>query len=419
MHLLAQDVRGRRRKGMRCVRRLLGRRRPHFVMSCLTTALACVIAIAPCSAIRSVLASPPPASPGALSLSCEAAVLLEQETGSIVYARNAFRRMYPASITKMMTALLALERGNLEDLVTVSRTAAEEPGSTMGLAAGDVFTLEDLLYGLMLNSGNDAAWAIAEHVGGTAQAFFDMMNRRAREIGAINTHFTNPHGLTDPNHYTTAFDLALIARTCLKHPFFKRLVATKEKDVIDASEEVRIKLANTNRLLWSYLGADGVKTGTTESAGQCLVASATRDGMKLLAIVLNSGDRWSDAASLLDYGFENYRTVMIMRAGETLMEVPVRGGTRSAVSAVCVQDLVACVPRYKSGIWIDLDLPSELRAPCQRGAIIGQARVMLGQDVVGGTSLACGDWVTRKTVSGPLVRLLYSLTKRLSSLGII
>jgi len=354
-----------------------------------------------------------------LSLSCEAAVLLEQDTCSILYSKNAFRRMYPASITKMMTALLALERGNLEDLVTVSETAAGEPGSSMGLAAGDVFTLEDLLYGLMLNSGNDAAWAMAEHIGGTPQAFFDMMNRRAREIGAINTHFTNPHGLTDPNHYTTAFDLALIARTCLRHPFFKRLVATKEKDVIDATEEVRIKLANTNRLLWSYLGADGVKTGTTESAGQCLVASATRDGMKLLAVVLNSQDRWSDAASMLDYGFENYRTAHIMKAGETLTKVPVRGGTKPEVSAVCVQDLVACVPRYSSGIWIDLDLPRLLEAPCPRGAAIGQARIILGEDVVGSTSLAAGEWVTKRTVSGPLVRLLFSLTKRLSLLGII
>jgi D-alanyl-D-alanine carboxypeptidase (penicillin-binding protein 5/6) len=353
------------------------------------------------------------------SVSCEAAVLLEWQTGTVLYSKNAFRRMYPASITKMMTALLALENGRLEDLVTVSRTAAGEPGSSMHLRAGDVFSLEDLLFGLMLGSGNDAAWAIAEHIGGTAERFFDMMNRRAREIGAINTRFTNPHGLTDPNHYTTAFDLALIARTCLKHPYFKHLVATKERDVIDAREETRLRLANTNRLLWAYLGADGVKTGTTESAGQCLVASATRDGMRLLAVVLNSYDRWEDAARLLDYGFANYRVALVARAGETLITVPSRNGTLEHVPAVCSDDLIGCVPRYSSGIWIDLDLPAEVGAPCPGGAVIGQAWLRLGEDVVGRADLVAGEWINERTPAGSLVRLLSSLARKLAGLGVL
>ncbi len=371
-------------------------------------------------ALAGTLASgAPPVSAPPPGVSCEAAVLLEWQTGAILYSKNAFRRMYPASITKMMTALIALENGRLEELVTVSRTAANEPGSSMYLRVGDVFSLEDLLFGLMLNSGNDAAWAIAEHVGGTAEAFFAMMNRRAKETGAINTHFTNPHGLADPNHYTTAFDLALIARTCLKHPYFKHLVATREKDVIDAKQETRIQLANTNRLLWAYLGADGVKTGTTESAGQCLVASATRDGMRLLAVVLNAYDRWDDAARLLDYGFANYRVALLARAGETLIDIPSRGGLQERVRVVCAQDLSGCVPRRSSGIWIDLDLPEAIEAPCPGGAVIGQASMRLGDQVVGRADLVAGEWVNKRTPAGLLVRLMSSLTRKLAGLGVL
>ncbi len=156
-----------------------------------------------------------------------AALLMEWHTGTLIYEHNAFKRMHPASITKMMTALLTLEQGCLEDSVEISWEAASQPGSSMYLKEGDVFAVQDLLYGLMLNSGNDAAWALAEYIGGTAEEFFDMMNQRAREMGAVNTRFSNPHGITDPNHYTTAFDLALIAKTCLKHPYFRHLVATK------------------------------------------------------------------------------------------------------------------------------------------------------------------------------------------------
>jgi len=388
----------------------------------LSVALACllVMSLLPAGdALAGTLATAPPVTAPPPGVSCEAAVLLEWQTSAVLYSKNAFRRMYPASITKMMTALVALENGMLEDLVTVSRTAAGEPGSTMYLKTGDVFSLENLLYGLMLSSANDAAWAIAEHVGGTAEAFFEMMNRRAREIGAINSRFTNPHGLTDPNHYTTAFDLALIARTCLKHPYFKCLVATKEKDAIDAKQETRVQLANTNRLLWAYLGADGVKTGTTESAGQCLVASATRDGMRLLAVVLNSYDRWGDAAKLLDYGFANYRVALLARAGETLIAVPSRGGIQKRVPVVCAGDLIGCVPRLSSGIWIDLELPPEVRAPCPGGAVIGQAWLRLGENVVGRTDLLTGEWTNKRTPAGLLVRLMSSLVRKLAGLGVI
>lgn len=334
------------------------------------------------------------ASQPGLGLSCYAAILMEWQSGRILYHRNGFTRMHPASLTKIMTALIALERGRLEDVVQVSEEAASQPGSTMYLKEGDKFTLEDLLYGLMLNSGNDAAWAIAEHIGnGDPREFFRMMNERATQLGAINTRFSNPHGLTEPNHYTTAFDLALITRTALKHPFFKNLVATREKDVIDARGDKIISLYNTNKLLWLYLGTDGVKTGTTEAAGQCLVASATRDGMRLLAVVLASGDRWSDAATLFEYGFSQWRTEKILDAGERVATVPVRRGLKQRIPLILEDDIVVCIPRSSMGLRVELDVPEKVRAPVARGAIVGRATAYLGSEPLVSVNLLAEEWV--------------------------
>lgn len=357
--------------------------------------------------------------PVAPRVSCVAAVLMEWQTGTILFEKNAFRRMHPASLTKMMTALLALERGRLEDYVEVSYEAASQPGSTMYLKEGDVFTLEDLLYGLMLNSGNDAAWAIAEYIGkGKAKTFIDMMNERAKKIGAINTRFQNPHGLTEPNHYTTAFDLALIAKTCLRHPFFKKLVATKEKDVIEAERKVKISLYNTNRLLWLRPGADGVKTGTTVAAGQCLVASATKGDMRLLVVILDSGDRWTDAAKLLDYGFSNFRLAKLASAGEVLITLPCIGALEKYVPIRCLQDLYACVPRYSLGLRVEVNLPTFIKPPCPEGMVLGQATVYLGDQAVGYSDLVAGCWVNPRNCASVLVHLASLVVKRLVTLSL-
>ncbi len=378
---------------------------------------AAVLAIGGVTQASSGLAFSVPASrPG---LSCYAAILMEWQSGRILYHRNGFTRMHPASLTKIMTALIALERGRLEDIVQVSEEAASQPGSTMYLKEGDTFTLEDLLYGLMLNSGNDAAWAIAEHIGnGDPGEFFRMMNERARQLGAINTRFSNPHGLTDPNHYTTAFDLALISRAALKHPFFKNLVATKEKDVIDARRDKIISLYNTNKLLWLYLGTDGVKTGTTEAAGQCLVASATRDDMRLLAVVLASGDRWSDAATLFDYGFSQWRTEKLLNAGERVATVPVSGGLKRQVPLVLEDDIVVCIPRFSTGLRVELDVPKKVRAPVARGAIVGRATAFLGSEPLVSVNLLADEWVELLTLLNLLAHAGALISKLLISFSL-
>lgn len=237
-------------------------------------------------------------------LEAEAACVMEVTGKTVLYGKDEHKIMYPASTTKIVTLLVALERGKLTDSVTVDRQAADCEGSSMELAAGEKLTLEDLLYGLILVSGNDAAEAIAEHVGGNRDTFISWMNDYAARLGTVNTHFSNPHGLPDPyNHYTTAADLALIASSGFRDPRFVRFVNARQEEVVLATGK-RIHLETHNDILRTYPGANGVKTGFTNDAGLCVVASAKRNGVQLVAVVLNSEDRWEDATKLLDYGFQ-------------------------------------------------------------------------------------------------------------------
>lgn len=243
-------------------------------------------------------AAPPP------QVDAEAAVLMVAGTNKVLLEKNSSGIMYPASTTKIMTLITALEKGDPNSIVTVSTKASACEGSSLELNAGDKLTLHNAETGMMLVSGNDAAEAIAEHVGGSIPAFVDMMNANAVNIGAKNTHFSNPHGLPDPvNHYTTAYDLALIASHAMQNPDFVKIVSTREYDVNFINRNPS-HVTNTNKLLKTYPGINGIKTGYTNDAGDCLVAGAKRNGVQLIAVVLNDDSRWTDAAKLLDYGFQ-------------------------------------------------------------------------------------------------------------------
>ncbi len=244
------------------------------------------------------------AAPLAPKVEAEAAVLMDAATGRLLYAVNPDAIMYPASTTKIMTALIALEKGKPDAVVTVSRRAASCEESSLGLKAGDRLTLRDLLYGMMIVSGNDAAEAVAEHIAGSVPAFADLMNARADKLGLINTHFANPHGLPDPNnHYSSARDLAVITATALQNPEFAKIVATPEYSV-PLLNRPPIRVTTTNRFLKTYPGATGVKTGSTQAAGDCLVAAAKRGGVQLIVVLLNDDNgRWEDAPKLMNYGF--------------------------------------------------------------------------------------------------------------------
>lgn len=232
-----------------------------------------------------------------------AAVLMDAGSREVLYAKNPHVVRPPASLTKIMTAVLALEKADLNDLVWASPIASSRTGSSMRLVRGEALTLEDLLYGMMLVSGNDAAAVIAEHIAGTEWDFARLMTAKAEALGLKNTGFMNACGLPAYGHYSTAYDLALLTCYALENPVFARIVQTKEKTISGRRAARTRNLVNSNKLLWQYPYATGVKTGYTSSAGRCLAASAAYQGVTLVAVVLNSGTTYDDAQKLFDYGF--------------------------------------------------------------------------------------------------------------------
>ena len=305
-------------------------------------------------------------------------ILIEAKTGRVLYENNAHEALPMASTTKIMTALVALENGNLNDTVTAGKNAYGVPGTSIYLGLGEQLTLEQMLYGLMLASGNDAAVAIAEHIGGSIEEFCRMMTDRAAEIGCENTVFVTPHGLPSHGHHTTAWDLALITREALKIPKFREIVSTQRASLPWADHEYDRVLTNKNKLLSTYAGALGVKTGYTKAAGRRLAFAAERhqqrDGLELIGVVLNCPDWFDEAAALLDRGFDNWQMVTVLSAGETVREIPVTGGVRDAVRVVAQSDVSAPVP---DTAWPDLriDLPESMPAGVEKGQVIGTARL--------------------------------------------
>ena len=293
-----------------------------------------------------------PGSDQGVKVHAAASILIESKSGAILFALNAEQRRAPASTTKIMTAIVALERGDLRKIVTVSKRAARTGGSTIHLKTGDRLSLKELLEGMMLRSGNDGSMAVAEGVAGTIEDFIELMNLKAKEIGAINTNFRNPHGLRAPSHYTTALDLALMARYGLANRRFANLVKKKTALLEWAERRKAIEVRNTNRLLWYLEGADGVKTGTTNEAGHCLVASATRDKKQLIAVVLNSGDRWGDCQHLLEYGFREFDIIKIATAHRSVAKISVKNGWPRNINLYPRSDLYAVARKDKMNLLI-------------------------------------------------------------------
>nr|WP_240479827.1 D-alanyl-D-alanine carboxypeptidase family protein [Paenibacillus wynnii] len=245
-----------------------------------------------------------------------AASLIDVESGRILYSSRGDEPMPMASLTKIMTAIVAIENGDLDGIVKVSKNAYAKEGSSLYLKLGEEMTLETMLYGLMLRSGNDAASAIAEHVGGSEEGFVFMMNAKAELLQLKNTHFANPHGLDAKGHYSSANDLAVLTAYALHNPVFKEIVKTEVKTADNPNEKWDYKWRNKNKMLRLYEGADGVKTGYTKIALRCLVSSATRNGQQLVAVTLNDGNDWNDHASLLNFGFNHYPLKTLIKRGD-------------------------------------------------------------------------------------------------------
>ncbi len=247
-----------------------------------------------------------------------AAVLIDAKSGAVLYQKNAHKRLPMASTTKIMTALAVIEKSSLSDVVTVSSSAANTEGSSIYLEAGEKITVKDLLYGLLLESGNDAATALAEGVFGSAEECCNYINGRCHEMGLVNTSFSNPHGLDNDNHYTTAYELALITKYALKNDSFRQIVSTKSY----VTEGVKKRyFSNHNRLLNSFDGAIGVKTGYTSKAGRCLVSAASRDGEEYIAVTLNDSLDWQNHKDMLTFAFDNFSGYEVAAKDDFILRV--------------------------------------------------------------------------------------------------
>jgi D-alanyl-D-alanine carboxypeptidase len=264
----------------------------------------------------------PPLSDSQPFAHARADALIDVASGRLLAGHNGDKAMKIASLTKIMTAIVAIENGRLDDTVTVSKNAAGKEGSSLYLRLGEKIKLENLLYGLMLRSGNDAATAIAEHVGGSLEGFVYLMNRKAEELGLTHTHFANPHGLDHEQHYSSANDLAVLTAYALHNDTFKTIVRTKYRKAPNPNESWDYEWKNKNRMLTMYEGADGVKTGYTKQALRCLVSSATRGGQQLVAVTLNDGDDWQDHRKLLDYGFARFPLQLVVKKGQPVAGYP-------------------------------------------------------------------------------------------------
>lgn len=328
-----------------------------------------------------------------------AAVLMDAASGRVFYAKNPFQQRSPASLTKIMTAILAIEYGGLDEVVTVSpRAAAVTEGSVIGLHPGEKITLRNLLKAALIKSANDSTVAIAEHVAGSEEGFIQMMNAKAVLLGALRTRFANTNGFTHPNHYSTAYDLAVITRYALQNPVFREFVATREDVVEWVGKPRKEPVYNTNRLLHGgYPGLDGVKTGSTASAGNCLVATASQGERRLITVVLHSQNRYLDTVKLLDYGFEQILTVPLCRCGEAQGECAVGEGTFPRVTAAAGDDVLADVLKDDmKKLRREIVLEESLKAPVRKGQKLGRVVFYLNREELGSADLVAAHEVPRQ-----------------------
>ncbi|HEX3033462.1 MAG TPA: D-alanyl-D-alanine carboxypeptidase family protein [Bacillota bacterium] len=365
-----------------------------------TTYKACPVMAAPAPQEKSQKPLPTPEVVGA------AAVLIDSVTGQILYAKNENQQMYPASTTKILTTLLGLEKGGLTDRVTIGPDPVRVGGSSVYLQEGETLTLEELLYSAMLNSANDATVAIAEHIGGSVENFAQMMNAKAKSLGAVNSHFNNPNGLPDTYHYTTAHDLALIAKAAMENPKFREIVASKTKDISRTPADALTRLINHNKLLWNYEGANGIKTGYTVVAQQCLVGSAQRGDKEYIAVVLGSVGKsiWQDVRHLLDYGFDNFQLVELTKANQMIKTITVKNSDQ-VIQAVTAYGRSYSVPvgtTVKPTARVQL-LPN-LQAPVNKGTKVGTLIYSAEGQEIGRVDLVAANSITlKKSVVAPIV----------------
>ncbi len=332
------------------------------------------------------------------AVSANSAILAEENTGEIIYEKNAHTKLPMASTTKIMTALCVIENTSLEEEITVPDQAIGIEGSSMYLEKGEKITVRELLYGLMLSSGNDAAVALAIHTSSDVESFVKLMNDTAMKIGAKNTYFSNPNGLPHDNHYTTAYDLMLITRYALKYDIFKEIAGTYEKNVSWSTREHNRTLKNHNKLLKMYDGAKGVKTGFTKASGRCLVSYAERGGVGLICVTLNAPDDWNDHISLLDKGFASVKVKNIFKKDSYIATANVINGEKERVELVAKDDVNILIRDNKiPKLNIVTRISCEMPAPVGFGDVAGKVFIYDGDKLIGETEVVTKETIRQKT----------------------
>ena len=328
----------------------------------------------------------------AVSTSASSAILMDVDSGRVLYEQNADAKMLIASTTKILTALVAIREGDLNDVVTVSREAAYTEGSSMYLKVGEKLTLETLLYGLLLCSGNDAAVAIAEHISGSQEDFAKLMNATAREIGMEHSSFANPNGLDHEDHYSTARDMARLACAAVENETLVRMASTRSVTIGGRT------MTNHNKLLNQIEGCIGLKTGYTMAAGRTLVSCVERNGQRLVAVTLQDGNDWADHAALYDYGFSAYPARTCAVRGQALTQAPVSGGVSPTVPLIAGAGF--CYPAAETErLTTRICLDEPLRAPISAGKTVGAAVFCLNGTEIGRVPLVAGRTVMPKVSS--------------------
>ena len=346
----------------------------------------------------------------------EAAILADLKTGRVIYSKNADEALYPASTTKIMTGILALEYGNLNDTVTASVSALApitNEDSHMGILIGEQLTLEQLIYGMLVYSANDAANVIATHIAGTPENFVEIMNKKAEELGTKNTHFVNTYGIHDEDHYTTAEDLALITRYAMQNEKFREIVKTQIYKIPPTEKYTTERnLPNTNLFLSSFRSAEfynqsvtGVKTGSTDAAGYCLVTTAQKDTTELLVITLKAPNRsecYKDSKKLLDLGFNNYSYTTIAASGNVIRDSKVYEAKKDTRVALTVkEDISALLPKdidITESIVIEENLPELIKAPIKKGEVVGEIAYFYNDNEIGRAELVAANDVKRNNL---------------------
>ena len=327
-----------------------------------------------------------------VTVSAPAAILIEAGTGQVLFEKNSHERRPPASVTKIMTMLLTMEaiangQIGLDDMVSCSENAASMGGSQVYLEPGEQMSVRDMLKAVAVASGNDAAVALAEHIAGSMEGFVAMMNKRAEELGMADTHFVNCNGLDDPEHLTSAYDISLMSRELVKYPLILEFTGIW----MDSLRDGAFGLVNTNKLIRFYEGANGLKTGSTSVAKYCLSASAVRDGMNLIAVIMGaetSKERFADATRLLDYGFANYAIAGSLLAPEELMPLSVVKGKVEQIEIGVSNEFHVLVNKAKLNIVEKhITLPETVEAPVKIGDTVGRVEFMIDGNRIGGTDI--------------------------------